>query len=259
MSEATRQAAATASAAQPSGRGRQGPLDWQRLLLLATSADGVAVLVVAAILTDLEAAAIGLGFGVGLALLWWRHGALGRMAIGLLSANVLAWMALGTYSQLVDGTGWRGLLIPGLLTSLSLVAGIAAVGASLARRRRRAAGRGPATVVVVGVVLLALVLTAGAARSGGDASAPDADLELTTANLRFSSEQLSVDAGEVAVVVHNSDLFWHTFTIDELDIDVRVPVTAQRRATFNALPGTYAFYCRVPGHETVMRGTLTVR
>ncbi len=259
MSEATRHAAVPASTVQPTDRGRQGPLDWQRLLPLAAIVECVAVLVVAAILGDLEAVLIGLGFGVGLALLRWRQGVLGRLAIGLLSANVLVWMALGTYSQLVEGSGLRGLLIPGLLTSLSLVGVLAAVGASLARRRRRPSGRGPVVVVVTGVVLLALVVAAGAAGSSGPASAPDADLELTTANLRFSSEQLSAEAGEVAVVVRNSDLFWHTFTIDDLDVDVRVPVTAERQATFDASPGTYTFYCRVPGHETIMRGTLTVR
>ena len=127
MSEATRHAAVPASTVQPTDRGRQGPLDWQRLLPLAAIVECVAVLVVAAILGDLEAALIGLGFGVGLALLRWRQGVLGRLAIGLLSANVLAWMALGTYSHLVEGSGLRGLLIPGLLTSLSLVGVLAAV------------------------------------------------------------------------------------------------------------------------------------
>ncbi|MDQ3537633.1 MAG: cupredoxin domain-containing protein [Actinomycetota bacterium] len=257
MSEATRDATTSSTVRPADGDGRW-PLDWQRLLRLAAIVEGVAVLVVAAFLGDLEAAVIGLGFGVGLALLSWRQGVLGMLGIGLLSANVLAWMALGTYSNLVDGSGWHGLLIPGVLTSLSLLGVSAAVGAGLARRRRGSAGRGPAVVVVAAAVLLALVLAAGAAGSGEASSSLDGDLELVTSNLSFSDEQLSADAGEVAVVVRNADLFWHTFTIDELDVDVRVPVTADRHATFDAPPGTYDFYCRVPGHETVMRGTLTV-
>jgi uncharacterized cupredoxin-like copper-binding protein len=32
-----------------------------------------------------------------------------------------------------------------------------------------------------------------------------------------------------------------------------------RSASFEAKPGTYEFYCRIPGHATLgMRGTLTV-
>jgi plastocyanin len=40
---------------------------------------------------------------------------------------------------------------------------------------------------------------------------------------------------------------------------VRAPVGRLRSVTFEAEPGTYTYYCRIPGHATLgMRGTLRV-
>ena len=69
----------------------------------------------------------------------------------------------------------------------------------------------------------------------------------------------SAGNGRVTVGVRNSDLFWHTFTIDAAGVDVAVPVGAVRQAAFDAAPGSYTFYCKIPGHaQAGMRGTLTV-
>ena len=41
--------------------------------------------------------------------------------------------------------------------------------------------------------------------------------------------------------------------------EVPQPVNGEQSVTFSAPPGTYAFYCAIPGHESIgMRGTLTV-
>jgi uncharacterized cupredoxin-like copper-binding protein len=38
-----------------------------------------------------------------------------------------------------------------------------------------------------------------------------------------------------------------------------VPVGSDRQVTFNAPPGTYTFYCAIPGHRQAgMVGTITV-
>jgi uncharacterized cupredoxin-like copper-binding protein len=43
-------------------------------------------------------------------------------------------------------------------------------------------------------------------------------------------------------------------------VEIRTPVGRLRTAAFEARPGTYSFYCRIPGHAALgMRGTLTVR
>jgi plastocyanin len=64
----------------------------------------------------------------------------------------------------------------------------------------------------------------------------------------------------VVVQLENHDLFWHTFTIPELDVDMKVPVQATQQVTFQAPAGTYRFLCTIPGHEMLgMEGTLTVQ
>jgi plastocyanin len=71
---------------------------------------------------------------------------------------------------------------------------------------------------------------------------------------------LEARAGEVTVALRNRDLFWHTFTVDALGVDVRSPVGRLRTATFEARAGRYSYYCAIPGHAALgMRGTLTVR
>jgi plastocyanin len=62
----------------------------------------------------------------------------------------------------------------------------------------------------------------------------------------------------VTVAVTNHDLFWHTFTIAALGIDLRVPVGDEKSVTFTAAPGTYQYICGVPGHASFMHGVLTV-
>jgi hypothetical protein len=48
-----------------------------------------------------------------------------------------------------------------------------------------------------------------------------------------------VDLFTVAGVLY--DLFWHTFTIDELDVDLEAPLGGTREATFTAPPGPTGF------------------
>jgi plastocyanin len=83
---------------------------------------------------------------------------------------------------------------------------------------------------------------------------------LATEGLKFSSTALSATSGQITVAMANHDLFWHTFTVDALGVDLKVPVGGEQTVTFNAPPGTYTFYCAVPGHDLAgMRGTLVVR
>src|SRR5947207_1507108 len=78
-------------------------------------------------------------------------------------------------------------------------------------------------------------------------------------NTAFLQKTLDGRSGSISVAVVNHDLFWHTFTIDALHVNVDVPIGANRRVAFNAPPGNYEFYCRVPGHRAAgMHGILTV-
>jgi hypothetical protein len=61
----------------------------------------------------------------------------------------------------------------------------------------------------------------------------------------------------VTIVVANPDLFWHTFTVPDLHIDITVPVGSVREAAAKLRPGRYVYVCRVPGHNR-MHGVLVV-
>jgi len=60
---------------------------------------------------------------------------------------------------------------------------------------------------------------------------------IESANAAFSTASLAAPAGQVTVVLTNHDLFWHTFTIDELDVDLEAPLGGTREATFTAHQG----------------------
>jgi plastocyanin len=84
---------------------------------------------------------------------------------------------------------------------------------------------------------------------------------LTVAQLRFGPAELRARAGEtVALRLENKDSASHAFDIDELGIHVAMPAGQPALALFKAAaPGTYTYYCSVPGHRDAgMVGTLVV-
>src|SRR5207248_9880356 len=110
-----------------------------------------------------------------------------------------------------------------------------------------------ALVVIMGVTTYAAVT--GPGRNAAAAG----DLVISATNARFSTTTLTGDHGTVTVDFINNDLFWHTFTVTDLGVDIRLPVKGNQRASFNAAPGTYEFFCPIPGHKSIgMRGTLIV-
>jgi uncharacterized cupredoxin-like copper-binding protein len=82
-----------------------------------------------------------------------------------------------------------------------------------------------------------------------------------TPGMNFDPDSLSMDAGStLEVTVDNTDTTTHTFTIDELGIDLEVAGGESDTVTIEAPDaGEYEFYCAVPGHrEAGQVGTLTV-
>lgn len=230
---------------------------WVRWLHAVTLVQAAAVLAVGALLTDLEAVAIGFGFVVALALLRSRRlTTVGRVLVTLLFLNVLGWMALGTVTNVATRQGLVAVVLPAVLTATSLVGVVAAVSTFSSAARTRTT-RAP--VVLAGAVAVGVAGLAVAAAVATDRDVAAADVEVTAADVRFATTELEADAGTITLAFENQDLFWHTVTIDELDVDLAVPVRGTRTTTFTADPGTYAFYCRIPGHESLMTGTLTVR
>ncbi len=67
----------------------------------------------------------------------------------------------------------------------------------------------------------------------------------------FNPEVITVDLGQsVQLVVENLNSINHTFTIDELDIDIRIAPGEQQEITFTPTEtGIFEFYCTEPGHR----------
>lgn len=226
-------------------------LTWRRLLVAAAVGDLVAIVAFSIAARDPEAAAIGTSLAVGVALLRWRSGLAGRLLLAVLFADVLAWMALGTITNIVAGEPLSQVLVPGALSAISLVGFVAALVS-----QRRDVGPGATITVGVGVAVVAAAAIAAMVTPTSDDTA--ADLRVVADTVAFDQTTLTASAGQISVELDNRDLFWHTFTVDALEVDLAVPVGGDRQVTFNAEPGTYRFYCRIPGHETRMLGTLTV-
>jgi plastocyanin len=199
---------------------------------------------------------------VGLALSRVRDGLAGRVVLGLAFADMSWYTVSGAIWNLVNREGIAAVVIPAWLGSLA-VAGLVAAVASILNRSTPDAGRtGAPRVGAVAVTCFALALAVNAVQGRADkatASQPNT-VGLTTENMAYSSKNLTAETGQITLRLNNHDLFWHTFTIDSLAADLKVAVDGDESVTFNATPGTYEFYCTVPGHAQMgMRGTLVVR
>lgn len=112
------------------------------------------------------------------------------------------------------------------------------------------------TFAIASVTLLALGLAAC-----GDGEAPASELQVTGTNeLAFEPDELSAAAGEITVELTSEDATNHTFVIENGDQQV-VAADGGETATGTVTlePGTYTFFCDVPGHrEAGMEGTIEV-
>jgi plastocyanin len=81
--------------------------------------------------------------------------------------------------------------------------------------------------------------------------------------LRFDKKTLQATSGKVTIVMSNPASVSHDVSIEGGGIDEHGEVVGKggtSRVTADLKPGTYTFYCSVPGHrEAGMQGTLTVK
>ena len=126
--------------------------------------------------------------------------------------------------------------------------------------------RSPTRVVLVGIAAaLALTACGGGGEDTGSADPADADSTVTltgTDGLKFDPTDLEADAGEVAISLTAQDAVEHDVVIE--GINGNEPVVAANAGSTNVgtvelEPGTYTFYCNIPGHRQAgMEGTLEV-
>jgi plastocyanin len=213
-------------------------------------------------LRDRESVAIAVLTLVGAALLRVRHGLAGRIALGLVFADTAAWLVPAAVGNARAHDRLGSVLLPVLISAVAVVGLLAIVLGAL--------GRGPGGPRLTPTVAAAawVVLAAGAMAAatavgvGRTTTLPPGAVTVGARNTAFSTAHLrAVRAadGTVTVLFDNHDLFWHTFTVDRLGVDLKAPTRGRREVTFRARPGTYTFYCAIPGHRTAgMEGTLIV-
>jgi cytochrome c oxidase subunit 2 len=104
--------------------------------------------------------------------------------------------------------------------------------------------------------------TPGATPEGGQGS-PTAPVELSAPGIAWSTNELTVPQGGVIRLINDGSGGPHNFVIEGYNDDapVDMPPGSQTDWTVpsDLAPGTYTFYCAVPGHRQAgMEGTITI-
>ncbi|HEX3043023.1 MAG TPA: plastocyanin/azurin family copper-binding protein [Solirubrobacterales bacterium] len=100
---------------------------------------------------------------------------------------------------------------------------------------------------------------------GGTAGAATADFEADpSGNLAYTADEATSKAGKVTVNFTNQSAVPHDVAIEdeagETVAQTEVLAEGSDSATANLEPGTYKYFCTVPGHRQAgMEGTLTVK
>jgi plastocyanin len=176
-------------------------------------------------------------------------------------------LLLGSIATLVMNAGDPG--TPAGLTNLAAAADfvprilgiggalVALIAGIMALRKNGQPAPAARTTGLAALGLTVLLIAASVVMTAtfeSDAAQAD-DVQLSAKEFEFDPEDLAAASPEVTVFFDNPDPSLHTFTIDELDVDLAVPPGKAKRVSFEAEPGEYEFYC-APHPD--MTGTLTV-
>lgn len=136
-----------------------------------------------------------------------------------------------------------------VITSIAVVAGAIVALRSAGPRSRRRIG---ASAGLAAVAAAALSLTAAA---GVAADLREADDVAVQAVGTQYPERIDVPAHAGALWIDNQDPYRHTFVIEGTEVHAEVPGSSAARVPIDLAPGSYRYFCDVPGHET-MEGTI---
>jgi plastocyanin len=204
------------------------------------------MLVVGLVRRDPEALTFGVATVVAAGFTLVRRGLLGRLGLGLLTLDTLAWMAPAAFANIRSGERLVVAGVPTLLAVLALAVLLLVVNV-------------PPAIVLAGTAIAMISGFGWAVVAASDGAPLPAGRSVSMRDVRYTPRDVTVPKDGV-LIVKNHDLFWHTFTIRGEGIDVRVPTGATRVVHARLAPGTYEFICAVPGHEQAgMTGTLEVR
>ena len=202
----------------------------------------------------------------------WRSGTWAKVVgilVALLTLGTLWFTAFGLFEpdSFFDFVG--GLLVgPGAV--IAIVGCVQAIrtrstGEPTSRRDGGEARAIKAIVAVVAGLTVVSAVVTFVGRSTADASGADGEVALEDFSFETGEDDgLTVTGGDT-VYVENEDPFQHTFTVDDLGIDVAFGPGSQELIEIPAQPGTYTLYCRPhtsnPDDPTDsdMTTTLTIR
>lgn len=253
---------------------------WQTVLRAAALGELGLLLLTMVVLHDLLAAALAVILLVGFSLVVLRGTMLGflfrplervrvvrisqervgALVLGLLFADISAYTVSSTLTNLWNGAYGSATLLPASLAMFAVI-GLAAAGMYVLKPGMSQLPNAAAVNFVV-TVLFCWSIVMGIGLLGGTRAAqrlPPSDIRIVTENMAYSNTNFHVQAGHVIVEMENHDLFWHTWTIERLGVDMKVPIQGREQIAFDAPAGVYTFHCSIPGHELLgMKGTLTV-
>jgi heme/copper-type cytochrome/quinol oxidase subunit 2 len=157
------------------------------------------------------------------------------------------------------------LLLP--LLALAIAAGIGATVQNYrSAERRTPRGLPTALIALTGLIAGAALIGVIATPTDAVGVTPEVLAGLPGVTLEaYNKGEVRVKAGEmVALRLENADGATHSFDVDELNVHALMPGGKSSLALFKpAQPGTYTFYCGIPGHYDKasgegMHGTLIV-
>jgi plastocyanin len=176
----------------------------------------------------------------------------------LVFADVAIWMVPAAFTNAVNHGSLGSILLPATL-GISALLGLLGAAGFLISRGNQAAGRGVARGVAALALAVILVVAGVAAATASSTTLSGKAIVVSATNARFSASTITADHGTVTIDFTNNDLFWHTFTVPALGIDIRTPVKGHGQVSVNAPAGGYEFFCAIPGHKSIgMRGTLII-
>jgi uncharacterized cupredoxin-like copper-binding protein/mono/diheme cytochrome c family protein len=99
-----------------------------------------------------------------------------------------------------------------------------------------------------------------AQEAAGEGPAPATAPNVTSFDIYFEPTEASIPANtDVPFTLPNDGAAAHNFSIDELGVSIDQAPGSTQETVINAPPGTYEYYCNVPGHKAAgMVGTLVV-
>lgn len=230
-------------------------IDWRILTVWTGMATAVAILVFMALIGAIIPPLIAFALLYGVAVWLTRRG--GRA--GTIMSAVLSFLFLGSNAPfIVPSLSVPASTIDFVMSGLVVVLALSNLISAIATLRRSSTGAraglmGRATVALL-LVVAAIAIVGRVTYDSPPAQA--GDIELTAQDFEFSASTIESENGEISVFVDNKDSALHTFTVEELDVDLQVPGGSTARITFDAPAGSYEFIC-VP-HASEMKGTLEI-